>query len=64
MFCRQKSEMKNGRKYNSFKAAFAEISAGIKNRNWEEVLTKSFAEDHDTFFDILTGEIRDNPFSS
>ena len=46
--------------YNIFKTNFAKISAGIKNRNWEEVLTKSFAEDYDTFFDILAGEMRDN----
>ena len=57
---KQKPRRTNGPKYNIFKTNFAKISAGIKNRNWEEVLTKSFAEDYDTFFDILAGEMHDN----
>ena len=37
-----------------------DISAGIDNRNWEEVLSKCFEEGYDTFMDILARETRDN----
>ena len=62
---KQKPKKNNCPKYNIFKTNFAEISAGIKSRKWEEVLTKSFAEDYETFFDFLASEMRANtPFAT
>ena len=62
---KQKPKKYNCPKYNIFKTNFVEISAGIKSRKWEEVLTKSFAEDYETFFDFLANEMRANtPFAT
>ena len=40
--------------YNFFKTNFVRIIERLKIQKWDELLTKSFADDYETFIEILT----------